>query len=153
MESFPNELKTFLNKMKMFPKQIETSFKLLEMSFHKLEMDLQKLETSFPKLGTSHEMLGIYNKKHVRIIKKEYVVWHWSHDTLYMQYIINDIRYNSPAIPSPIRISINVSGRAIPRAKKTISSAFRRKKRSNLKSPPKELINGRWPTSSKPSTS
>ena len=53
--------------MKMFPKEIETGFQKLEMGF-------QKLETRFQKLEISCEMLGISNWKHVRIIKKEYVV-------------------------------------------------------------------------------
>ena len=39
-----------------------------------MKTGFQKLETSFQKLETSHEVLGISNWKHVRIVKKEYVV-------------------------------------------------------------------------------
>ena len=56
----------------MFPKEMVTSLQKLETGFQKLQTGFQKLQTGFQKLETG---LCISNWKHVRIVKKEYVVF------------------------------------------------------------------------------
>ena len=74
---FPNKLETFLNEIKVSKRnknwflKIGNGFPKIGNGFPKIGNRFPKIGNGFPKIGN---MLGISNWKHVRILKKEYVV-------------------------------------------------------------------------------